>query len=65
MNKQIYETTNQIRRASKSRPRTLVTPVPATVRDLMNFEHGTKIKWEVYINEQGKKYIKISKIDKD
>lgn len=59
----IYETENKLRKVSKNKSKALILPVPATIRDLMNFEHGTPIQWEVCL-ENEEKYIKIyEKID--
>ena len=58
MTKTIFETENKIRNVSKAQQKTLILPIPATIRDLMNFKHGTHIKWEVCLNEN-EKYIKI------
>ncbi len=55
----ILETDNKIRMVSKSHSKSLILPVPATVRDIMNFKHGTHVKWEVCLNEKNEKYIKI------
>lgn len=56
----MYETENKLRMVSKSHSKSLILPVPATIRDIMKFEHGTPIKWEVCLNEN-KKYIKLYK----
>ena len=55
----ILETDNKIRMVSKSHSKSLILPVQATVRDIMNFKHGTPIKWEVCLNEKNEKYIKL------
>lgn len=54
----IYETHNKIRKVSNTHKKSLILPIPATIRDIMNFEHGTTINWEVCSNEN-EKYIKI------
>jgi len=56
----IYETTGKIRRVSK-KSKSLILPIPPEIRDLMKYEHETPIKWEICLDEQNKKYIKIYK----
>lgn len=58
MTNKIFETDNKIRMVSKAQNKSLILPVPATIRDIMNFKHGTPIKWEVCLNDK-EKYIKI------
>ncbi len=60
MTQMIFEAENKIRMVSKKQPKSLILPIPATIRDIMNFEHGTPIKWEICLNEN-EKYVKIYK----
>lgn len=60
MNTKIYETKNKTRRVSSSTPKSLIAPIPAVIRDIMGFEHGTKLEWSVYTDEKGNKFIKIN-----
>ena len=55
----ILETTNKMRMVSKTHSKSLILPVPATVRDIMQFKHGTQITWEICLNGD-EKYIKLS-----
>ena len=43
---------NKIRRDSKQRPKSLILPIPAQIRDTMKFEHGTPVTWTVCSNEE-------------
>ena len=54
---QIYETQNKIRKVS-TKSQALILPIPATIRDIMNFRHGTPVKWEIHA-EDDRKIIKI------
>ena len=56
-----YET--KLRKVSNQRPKSLILSIPANVRDIMEFEHGTHVKMEVCLDDNNKKYIKISKTD--
>ena len=53
----------KIRRDTAARPKSLILPIPAQIRDMMEFEHGTEITMEVCLNENKEKYIKVQKID--
>lgn len=52
-----------IKWVSKQRPKSLILRIPAAVRDIMEFEHGTSINIEVCLDENDKKFVKISKED--
>ena len=50
----------KLRKVSNKRPKSLILSIPATVRDIMEFEHGTSVKIEVCLDDKTKKkYIKI------
>ena len=53
----------KIRRDTAARPKSLILPIPAQVRDIMKFEHGTEISMEVCLDENEEMYIKVQKID--
>lgn len=53
----------KIRRASHQRPKSLILSISPTIRDIMNFEHGTPVILEVCLDENDKKFVKISKKD--
>jgi hypothetical protein len=53
----IYETNTNIRRVSK-KSKSLILPIPPSVRDLMGYHHKSKIKIEIHIEDK-KKYIVI------
>lgn len=58
---EIYQTHNKCRKVSAKQNKALLLPIPATIRDILELKHGTPIKWEVCINKNGTKYVKISK----
>lgn len=49
--------------ATKQRPKSLRTPIPALCRDFLELEKGTVLTWELYQENDGEKYIKI-KVEK-
>ena len=53
---------NKIRRDTKARPKSLILPIPAQIRDTMNFEHGTEVTWTI-CSENEKLKIVIEKVD--
>lgn len=53
----------KLRKVSNNRPKSLILSIPANVRDIMEFEHGTSVKIEVCLDQENKKFVKISKID--
>lgn len=59
----IHEFEHKIRRVSKSHEKSLILPVPAKVRDIMELKHDDKVMWEIHVNENGEKYLIIRKID--
>ena len=50
----IIETKNKIRMVSKKQPKSLLAPIPAVIRDIMELKHGDNFNWEIYQNEKGK-----------
>ena len=54
----LYNTINKIRKVSNRRPTALILPIPATIRDVMNFDHGTSVKWELCV-EDDCRFVKI------
>lgn len=58
----IHEFEHKIRRVSKSHQKSLILPVPAKVRDIMDFKHDDRVKWEIHV-ENEEKYIILRKID--
>ena len=54
----------KIRRDTKARPKSLILPIPAQIRDIMKFEHGTEVTIEVCLNENKEMYLRVQeKID--
>lgn len=62
MTKKFAETTTA-KRVSNQRPKSLLAPIPARVRDYLELEHGSKIIWTGEQNENGEKIVKIQKGD--
>ena len=58
----ILKMRNKIRRDTKARPKSLILPIPAQIRDTMNFEHGTEVTWTI-CSENEKLKIVIEKVD--
>ncbi len=58
----LLEKSNKIRCNNKQRPNSLILAIPAQIRDLMNFTHGTPVKWTVCVEDE-KIYCKIEKQD--
>lgn len=54
---------NKIRRDSKQRPKSLILPIPAQIRDTMDFEHGTPVTWTVCSKNNELKIIIQKEID--
>ena len=59
----IFEKTSKVKYQSKNRPNSLLTNLPANVRDYLELEHGSTINWKGYVDENGTKYVKITKQD--
>ena len=57
----IFEKTSKTKYQSKKRPNTLLTSIPAQVRDYLELEHKSTLKWIGYIDDTGKKCVKIYK----
>ena len=60
----IMQTAKKLRKRSNDRPKSLVLHIPAAVRDIMEFEHGTEVQIDV-IAENDEKYVVIRKQDKE
>ena len=60
----IMRTAKKLRKRSNDRPKSLVLHIPAAVRDIMEFEHGTEVQIDV-IAENDEKYVVIRKQDKE
>lgn len=58
----ILKQRNKIRRDSSKRPKSLILSIPASIRDILELEHGTEVSWTVCA-ENDKKKIVIEKID--
>jgi hypothetical protein len=52
----------KVKHRSNTRPKSLILPIPATVRDMMELEHNSDITLEVCL-ENDQKVLKIQKID--
>ena len=50
-----------LRRPSKRRPKSLILSINPSIRDIMEFEHETKIIMEVCLDEDNNKYVKMYK----
>ncbi len=59
----LLEKSTTVRQRSSKQPQALILNIPAAGRDIMEFEHGTSIKIEVCLDENNKKFVKISKED--
>ncbi|RAP51118.1 MAG: hypothetical protein BZ138_05920 [Methanosphaera sp. rholeuAM270] len=55
-----FAETTTAKRVSKQRPKSLLAPIPARVRDYLEIEHGSKIIWTGE-NKNGEKIVKIKK----
>lgn len=60
----IMRIAKKLRKRSNERPKSLVLHIPAAVRDIMEFEHGTEVQIDV-IAENDEKYVVIRKQDKE
>jgi len=58
----ILETDTQIKAVSQQRKNSLILRIPANIRDIMQYTHGTEIKIEVHA-ENNEKYLKIKTMD--
>lgn len=57
----IFEKTSKVKYQSKSSPTSLLTNIPAQVRDYLEIKHKSTLTWNGYVDENGKKYIIITK----
>ena len=60
----ILRIVKKLRKRSNDRPKSLVLHIPAAVRDIMEFEHGTEVQIDVVGNDD-EKYVAIRKLDKE
>ena len=58
----IYETQTTLKAVSKDRQKSLIFRISGTLRELMEFKHGTQVKVEVCLDDNTK-YIKIYEKD--
>lgn len=54
----LLKTETEIKHVSKQRDKSLILRIPANIRDVMEYEHGTPITVEVHV-ENNEKYLKI------
>ena len=59
----IFEKTSNIKYQSKDRPNSLLTPIPAQVRDYLELQHKSTLNWKGYVDENGTKCKKKKKKD--
>lgn len=57
----IFEKQSKVKYQTKSRPTSLLTNIPAQARDYLEIKHKSTLTWEGCVEENGKKYIKITK----
>ncbi len=60
----LLKTRKKIRRDTAARPKSLILPIPAQIRDIMEFEHGTEITITVCLDKNNEKYLRVQKIGK-
>jgi hypothetical protein len=48
----LLRTEKKVRRTNKQRPKSLILPIPANMRDILEFEHGTEVILTVCSNEK-------------
>lgn len=58
----LLKTRTKIRRRSKKQQQALILNIPATIRDVMKFEHGTEVTLTVCL-ENEKIYLRVEKQD--
>lgn len=56
-----FATTTTAKMVSKRRPKSLLAPIPARVRDYLELEHKSQLIWIAETNENGEKIVKIQK----
>jgi len=57
----ILRTEKKIRRDTASRPRSLILPIPANMRDVLEFEHGTEVILTVCSNDENELQLVVKK----
>lgn len=55
----IYKSESVIKSVSKNRPKSLIFRISRELYDILHFTHDTKVTVEVYVNDAGKKILKI------
>ncbi len=58
----LFETISNVRKASKKRPKSLLTPIPPAIRDYMGITYESQLRWMAEI-ENEEKYIKIKLVE--
>ena len=56
----ILQKNTKIKRVSKSRPKSVILPIPAAIRDILELQHDDQVTIEACMEEK-KKYIKVYK----
>lgn len=57
----ILKTEKKVRRHNKQRPKSLILPIPANMRDIMELEHGTEVTLTLCSNEKNELQIVVQK----
>lgn len=57
----LLRTEKKIRRDNKQRPKSLILSIPANMRDLLEFEHGTDVILTVCSNEKDELQLVVQK----
>jgi len=60
----VQRITKKLQKKSNARPKSLVLHIPAAVRDIMGYEHGTELILDVIV-EDDDKYVVMRKQDKE
>lgn len=58
---EIFTKTTKTKYLSKNKPKSLLTTIPAQARDFLELQHKSTLNWKGYVDENGKKCIKITK----
>lgn len=57
----ILRTEKKIRRDTAARPKSLILPIPANMRDILEFEHGTEVILTVCSNDENELQLVVKK----
>lgn len=57
----VFEKTSKTKKVSSRRPKSLLTSIPASIRDFLELEDKTTLQWVAEVDEDGKKIVKITK----